>query len=151
MQRKSEVELLDDFRNRCRKHGFKVTPQRVLIYQELIKSSDHPSPEVLFKRIQKRAPNVSLDTVYRALGMFCDMGLVDRVDGFGEVKRFDPNQASHHHVRCSVCHAIMDFENADYDNLAVPQIVQKAYDIKRIRVTIEGLCEKCRQLTYKGR
>lgn len=76
MQRKSEVELLDDFRNRCREHGFKVTPQRVLIYQELVNSSDHPSPEVLFKRIREKAPDISLDTVYRALATFCNMGLV---------------------------------------------------------------------------
>ena len=151
MQQKPERELLDDFRNRCRERGFRITPQRVLIYRELIKSTDHPSPEVLYKRFQKRAPDVSLDTVYRTLGTFCDMGLVDRVDGFGAVKRFDPNQTLHHHARCSMCHKIIDFENADYDNLDVPQVVKGAYDIKRIRVTIEGLCEKCRQLTDEGR
>ena len=91
MQRKSEVELPDGFRNRCGEHGLKVTRQRVLIYQELIKSSDHPSPEVLSKRVHKKAPDISLDTVYGALATFYDMGLVDRVDGFGAVKRSDPN------------------------------------------------------------
>lgn len=87
-----QKELLARFRQRCREQGIKITPKRVLIYEELIRSKDHPSPEVLFKRVQVTVPRISLDTVYRTLATFHEMGLVDMVEGFALTKRFDPNQ-----------------------------------------------------------
>ena len=138
-----QKELLTSFRRRCREHGLKVTPKRVLIYEELIQSQDHPSPEMLFKRVQVRAPQISLDTVYRTLATFHDIGLVDMVEGFALTKRFDPNQDNHHHARCVRCQSILDFDNREYDQLKIPASIRKAFDVQRVRVTIEGLCRDC--------
>lgn len=143
MGTEKQKELLARFSQRCREHDLKVTPKRVLIYEELIRSKDHPSPEVLFKRVQTQAPQISLDTVYRTLATFHEIGLVDMVEGFALTKRFDPNQDNHHHARCTRCQAILDFDYQAYDKLEVPASVRKAFDIQRVRVTIEGLCRNC--------
>ena len=143
MRTDKQNELLTQFRARCREHGLKVTPKRVLIYEELIQSKDHPSPEMLFKRVQVQAPQISLDTVYRTLATFHEIGLVDMVEGFALTKRFDPNQDSHHHARCTRCQAILDFNSPDYDHLAIPAAIRKAFAVQRVRVTIEGLCRDC--------
>lgn len=145
-----QKELLASFRQRCQEHGLKVTPKRVLIYEELIQSKDHPSPEALFKRMQEKVPQISLDTVYRTLATFHDMGLVDMVEGFALTKRFDPNQDNHHHARCTRCQAILDFESPDYEHLKIPASIRKAFDVQRVRVTIEGLCQNCRSTENKG-
>ena len=144
------TDLLAGFRQRCREHGLKVTPKRVLIYEELVQSVDHPSPEVLFKRVQAKAPRVSLDTVYRTLATFHEMGLVDMVEGFSLTKRFDPNQQNHHHARCIRCQTILDFDSRDFDRLRVPPSIRRALDVQRVRVTVEGICQRCKQSTeYK--
>ncbi|MFC1761689.1 Fur family transcriptional regulator [Planctomycetota bacterium] len=145
-----QKELLASFRQRCREHGLKVTPKRVLIYEELVQSKDHPSPEALFKRVQVKAPKISPDTVYRTLATFHEMGLVDMVEGFALTKRFDPNQGNHHHARCTRCQAILDFESPDYDQLKIPVAIREGFDVQRVRVTIEGFCKKCQSQDGEG-
>ena len=139
------------FRQRCRTHGLKVTPKRMLIYEELIRSKDHPSPETLFKRVKTKSPEISQDTVYRTLATFHKMGLVDIVEGFALKKRFDPNQDNHHHARCTQCQSILDFDNRQYDQLKIPSEIRKVFDVHCVRVTIEGLCKKCQSVLNEER
>ncbi len=55
-------------------------------------------------------------------------------------------QDNHHHVRCIQCQAILDFDNRQYDQLKIPAAIQKDFDIRRVRVTIERLCKKCQSV-----
>ncbi len=134
----------EDFYKKCAEHGLKVTPQRVRIYEELTKAIDHPSADVLYKRVRKSLPNISFDTVYRTLLSFTEIGIVSLVEGYGEQKRFEPNGHQHHHFRCIKCHTIYDFENAAYDNIIIPEVVQKQGVVINKRVVLEGVCSKCK-------
>ena len=58
------------FEQLCRQAGLKVTPQRVEIYKELVRSSEHPSAEMLHRKVSKIFPNISLDTVNSELSHF---------------------------------------------------------------------------------
>ena len=53
------------FYMKCEEHGLKVTPQRVFIYEELLKATDHPSIDDIYQRVKRHLPNISFDTVYR--------------------------------------------------------------------------------------
>ncbi|MBC8317138.1 MAG: transcriptional repressor, partial [Desulfobulbaceae bacterium] len=64
---KSVQGKLRDFEKACRKANLKITHQRLEIFRELAKALDHPSAESLYKRLQKKLPTLSLDTVYRTL------------------------------------------------------------------------------------
>jgi Fur family transcriptional regulator, peroxide stress response regulator len=132
------------FQEKCAEHGLKVTPQRVRIYQELVKATDHPSADVLYQRVRKDLPNISFDTVYRTLLSFTEIGIVTLVEGYGEQKRFEPNGHQHHHFRCMKCHTIYDFENDAYDNIVVPEVVQRQGRVINKRVVLEGVCSKCK-------
>ncbi|NTU49391.1 MAG: transcriptional repressor [Desulfobulbaceae bacterium] len=132
------------FYEKCAEHGLKVTPQRVRIYEELVKAVDHPSADALYQRVRKDLPNISFDTVYRTLLSFTEIGIVSLVEGYGEQKRFEPNGHQHHHFRCMKCHTIYDFENDAYDNITVPEVVQKQGVVINKRVVLEGVCSKCK-------
>lgn len=132
------------FYAKCAEHGLKVTPQRVRIYEELMKADDHPSADVIFKRVRKDLSNISFDTVYRTLLSFTEIGIVSLVEGYGEQKRFEPNGHQHHHFRCMQCHTIYDFENEAYDNITVPEAVKKQGVVINKRVVLEGVCSKCK-------
>lgn len=134
----------DAFYEKCAENDLKITPQRVLIYEELIKAKDHPSADVLYKRVRKSLPNISFDTVYRTLLSFAEIGLVSLVEGYGEQKRFEPNLHQHHHFRCIKCYTIYDFKNDAYNDIAVPESVQKQGVIINKRVVLEGICSKCK-------
>ena len=142
---RNKQKLITMFRKKCKEHDLRVTPQRVMIYEELIKSQDHPSPEKLYNRLKKIFPELSFDTVYRTLSTFNQMGLVDLVDGFGTSMRYDPELEKHHHFRCRQCGKISDFNFKKYDELKVPLDIAKKCEIMKLQVTIEGLCEKCKK------
>ena len=114
-------ELLDSFKSRCQDNNLKITPQRTAIYQELLSALDHPSADIIYKRVRKKFPHISLDTVNRTVLTFADLGIVKVVEGYGKPKRFDPNTENHHHFQCIKCHTIIDFHNRVYDDLQIPR------------------------------
>ncbi|GBE02174.1 peroxide-responsive repressor PerR [bacterium BMS3Bbin06] len=88
-------------------------------------------------------PNISFDTVNRTLLTFARVGIVNIVEGFGDPKRFDPDNASHHHFRCLKCNNIIDFHSKSCDNVKVPEEIKGQFVVLRKRVCIEGICDQC--------
>ncbi len=136
-------EVKKMFYDKCAEKGLKITPQRSLIFDELSKATDHPTADAIYKRVRKSLSNISFDTVYRTLLSFTQLGIVNLVEGTGEQKRFEPNVHQHHHFRCIKCHTIYDFENDAYNDITVPEAVQKQGVIINKRVVLEGICSKC--------
>lgn len=131
------------FRRKSREFGLKITPQRVAVFQELLKAKDHPTADDIYKRIVKRIPNISFDTVNRTLSTFAAIGLTKVVEGYGQAKRYDPDMGAHHHFRCVRCACIIDFQNKDYDDIAVPAEIGERFTVTGKKVVLEGLCGKC--------
>lgn len=136
---------LSFFREKCKENNLKITPQRIVIYRELLKSKDHPNAEVLYERVKKVIPDISLDTVNRTLLTFARIGIVNIVEGNGEPRRFDPDTNNHHHFRCVNCKAIIDFDYKPYDDIIIPGAVKKRYSVLNKKVILEGYCDKCRK------
>jgi Fur family peroxide stress response transcriptional regulator len=120
-----------------------MTPQRMAIYEVLIDSDDHPCTEDVFERVRRFFPDIAIDTVYRTLTTFSEMGLTHIVEGYGEAKRYDPDTGPHHHFRCRYCNQIIDFQEPEFDNLKVPQTLKKKYTISNVKVVLEGICARC--------
>lgn len=123
----------------------KLTPQRLIIYDALIDSDEHPTADMIYARVRQSFPTISLDTIHRTLVTFCEMGVASMVEGTGSPRRFEGNLELHHHAYCVKCGKIVDFYNQDYDNLAVPPEIQQEFSILKKTVHLEGLCSACRQ------
>lgn len=136
-------ETMDIFYEKCRNHDLKITPQRISIYQELVRSADHPSADVIFRRLRNAYPNISLDTVNRTLLTFAEIGIAQVVEGYGEPKRYDQNIDRHHHFRCIQCKRIIDFYNEEMDNLKIPSVISKRFIVLNRKVILEGICDIC--------
>ncbi|HPB68395.1 MAG TPA: transcriptional repressor [Candidatus Omnitrophota bacterium] len=132
------------FQEACTRCGLKITPQRMVIFEELSKAKDHPSADELYKRVRKILPHISFDTVYRTLLSFSETGMVRLVEGYGEVKRFDPDLEDHHHLHCLRCQKIIDFCDQSYADLKIPAALKQTFDVVRKRVVFEGLCRDCK-------
>jgi len=145
MRLKAKNVPLDLFRKKCRENNLKMTPQRIVIYNELYKSKDHPHAEVLYKRVKTTIPDISLDTVNRTLLTFSKIGIVKNVEGYGEPRRYDPNIENHHHFRCIHCNSLIDFDFKPYDDIIIPGNLKKRFSILNRKVLLEGYCDKCRK------
>jgi Fur family peroxide stress response transcriptional regulator len=137
--------VLDFFCWKSKENGLKITPQRTAIFRELLNAKDHPTADDIHKRIARKIPNISFDTVNRTLLTFSKIGLIKVVEGYGQAKRYDPDLGIHHHFRCIRCGRIIDFQNKDYDDIAVPAEINKRFTVTSKKVVLEGLCDECRK------
>jgi Fur family peroxide stress response transcriptional regulator len=134
---------LERFEQVLREAGIRITHQRVEIFREMARSGDHPDAETLHKRVRRRLPSVSLDTVYRTLWLLTDRGLITTLGPSRERTRFDANLARHHHFVCDGCGLTQDFYSQDLEELALPAVVKEMGQIDRTMVEARGLCRKC--------
>lgn len=142
-------DRMKTFKARCREVGLKVTPQRMAVYKVLIRSKKHPSADMLYRKVRKVFPNISLDTVNRTLLTLAEIGVAFVVEGSGDVKRFDGNLKSHQHFKCTKCKKIIDFHHKPFDNIEVPAIIGEKYTVLRKTVYFEGICDICRKKAGK--
>ncbi len=136
-------EKMNAFQAKCREAGLKVTPQRMAVYKVLIESKRHPSAEMVFRKVRKVIPNISLDTVNRNLLTLARIGAASIVEGSGDVKRFDGCLETHQHFKCIKCRRIFDFHYKPFDNIAVPKNISRKFTVLRKTVYFEGICDLC--------
>jgi Fur family peroxide stress response transcriptional regulator len=140
-----KTESLNLFVSRCQENNLKITPQRTAIYKELLSAIDHPSADIIHKRVIKKFPHISLDTVNRTVLAFADLGIIKVVEGYGKPKRFDPDIDNHHHFQCVKCHKIIDFHNKTYDKIEIPNDIKNKLTVLNKKVVLEGICDKCKK------
>jgi Fur family peroxide stress response transcriptional regulator len=126
-----------------REAGVKLTQQRLEIYREVARSGDHPDIETVYKNLRKRMPSLSLDTVYRTMGLFVELGLVTTIRPLNARVRFDANTGVHHHFVCTRCGLARDFEDRAFDNLPVPAAARSIGIVSSRHVELRGLCPAC--------
>jgi len=143
---------LQHFERTCKGAGLKVTHQRLEIYRELLEAHDHPSAEILHKRLEKRLPTLSLDTVYRTMATFEELKLVHRVETIESQARFEAQTIRHHHFLCDTCGQPVDFSWPAFDKIQLPATLAELGAIDRTAVVVHGTCATCtREAQLKGR
>ena len=138
-----EEQQLKRFGDACREAGLKLTHQRLEIFSELARSSDHPSAEALHQRLRRKIPTLSLDTVYRALATFAQHGMIKKVETTESQARFEVTLHRHHHLICDTCNAIMDFQWPFVDEAALPEEVAGWGRVDNRNVVVYGTCKNC--------
>ncbi len=124
-----------------KKHGLKVTPQRVVILETLINSKIHPTAENIKEYIEKDYPNIALGTVYQVLETFCKKGIIKRVKTEDDIMRYDANLTDHHHLYNCETNEIIDYYDEDLTTLLKEYFAKKNINnflIKEIHLQING-------------
>ena len=146
------ARALEEFRRRCKERGLAFTFQRQVIYEAVVDSRDHPTPELIYEQVRRRIPSISLGTVYKNVKTFLDSGVLKEVTLHHRSLRLEANMTPHHHVVCSSCRAIYDIaqtavEPVQYSKREVPT----GFSIEGCRVEFVGLCQTCRATRPKSK
>jgi Fur family transcriptional regulator, peroxide stress response regulator len=136
-------EKMQRFETACKAAGLKLTHQRLEIFRELVRAKDHPAAETLHRRLQKRIPTLSLDTIYRTLASLEQHGLICRVNTMESQARFEADSGPHHHMVCTRCREIVDFQWDAFDDAELPGELSGWGRLTRRNVTLHGVCSKC--------
>lgn len=109
---------MDNFiRDKLKEKGLKVTPQRVAIYEAIIKLKNHPTAENIIDYIKINHPNISVGTVYKVLDSLTENNLLKKVKTERDIMRYDAVFSNHHHLYCSETDRIEDFEDEKLNEL----------------------------------
>lgn len=121
----------------------KLTPQRLEIFKELLSHKNHPSAEAIFKELRKRLPTISLDTVYRTLATFDEIGIIKKLNVSTARTLFDTNLDQHHHFICSQCKRVEDIYWPDFDDTSLPKSVLALGSVQERHLELHGICNQC--------
>jgi Fur family transcriptional regulator, peroxide stress response regulator len=140
---KLSKQHLEQLKQLCNEAGIKLTHQRLEIFKELMSDSDHPSAERIHKRLHEKLPTIAIDTVYRTLATFDELGLVKKLHIMNERTLFDTNLNIHHHFICTRCKKVEDIYWPDFDNTMLPEGVKGIGRAQSRHLEIHGVCNSC--------
>ncbi|HJL42239.1 MAG TPA: transcriptional repressor [Myxococcales bacterium LLY-WYZ-16_1] len=137
-------EALETLRDYVAKHGLKFTRQRELISEVFFKSGGHLKVEDLLERVREVDPQVSLATVYRTMKLLTECGLAEP-HRFGDGHtRYEPTEGDdehHDHIICSDCGRIVEFFNAQLEQLQEEIARSHGFRLKSHRMELYGTCQ----------
>lgn len=86
-----------DVEHILKKHGIQPTAQRVAVAEYVLYTVEHPSADRVWAGVQENFPMISRATVYNALNLFVEKGLLRALHLAPDSALFDPNTGRHHH------------------------------------------------------
>ena len=131
------------FRDLAWQRGLAATHQRHVVYEAVVASHGHRSPEQIYAAVRKRVPSISLATVYNNLRLFVEHGLLREVSPHASTLRVDGNLEPHHHLVCSRCKSVQDIEGEFVDFKRLSRHVPDGFDLTQPLVEVFGLCRRC--------
>ena len=140
--------MLSEIRNRLIEKGLRVTPQRVAIYDAILKLRSHPTADEIIAVIKKDQPHIATGTVYKVLDSLVENGLIVKVKTEKDIMRYDAITENHHHLYCAESNRIEDYFDKDLNELIGNYFEQKRipnFKIEDIKLQIIGKFTKNRQ------
>ena len=136
--------LESDIRERFRRSGYTLTSQRKAVLEALGESRGHPSAEDVYLLVKRKNPRVALGTVYQALGVLEEIGVIEAKHWSESPTRYDLNVGPHLDIRCLRCGEVSEVPGVRFENLEESIRAATLYEVTRTTVVVEGLCPVCR-------
>ena len=140
---------MEDLRQKLQERQHKMTPQRQIVLQIFL---DHPgehlSAEDVHGILRDNHSEIGLATVYRSLELLSDLGILQKME-FGdgcsryEVNAIDPDSHHHHHLICTKCGKVTEFEDDLLENLEQDIENKSGFRIMDHQVKFFGYCKEC--------
>lgn len=131
-----------DIAELLRANGYKVTPQRLAVYDAIDHNMTHPNAETIYQQLQPHYPSMSLATVYKTMEIFAKIGVVKILQCGEDAHRYDYNTSQHAHIRCVKCNIVFDVD-IDEASLAKQAEEQTGFAVSGVSLSFLGLCKQC--------
>jgi len=134
-----------------RTKGFKMTPQRELIFRSFFEMNRHVSVDELYDRVRQQDTTVGYATVWRNMKVICEVGLAQEVNVGDGVTRYDRvTDAPHGHLYCLKCRSLTEFDGGKVMDLLSAVAKDQDFSSEGFKVEIQGYCRKCREAMDRG-
>ena len=105
------------------------------------------SAQEIHERLRKTGSDAGIASVYRALDLLHEMGLVQRVEFESGGARFEPvvpGGEHHHHAVCDRCGRVTPFEDEDLERQLERLAGRLEHSMRGHDLVIRGKCSRCR-------
>ena len=127
-----------------RKHGLQVTAQRLAVLRA-VANSPHRTADDVAEVVRAEIGAISRQTVYDALGVLADNGLIRRIQPAGSAARFEDRVGdNHHHLICRQCGTVVDVDCAVGDRPCLTAAADAGFEVDEAEVIYWGRCPTCR-------
>lgn len=125
--------------------GYKMTPQRELVFRSFFELGEHVSVDELFDRVKLIDESVGYSTVWRNLKLICEVGLAREVNVGDGVTRYDRvTRQPHGHFYCVSCKSLEEFDLNEIAGRLTRVASAEKFETESFKVEIEGVCQSCR-------
>lgn len=130
---------------KLRENGYKVTPQRLAIYDVLEKNDEHPSAEVIYKKLRPKYPSMSFATVYKTVEILNKIDVIQILNTGEDSNRYDANVSKHYHIQCTECGKIENIEATEIPGAQESIVKNTGYSLSGEQVYFYGVCPMCQR------
>ena len=143
MQEDTSGVLEPDIREKLRRAGYTLTSQRRAVLEALSEAGGHPSAEDVYLIVKRKNPRVALGTVYQALSVLEEIGLIEAKRWSETPVRYDLNTNPHPDIRCTKCGEVAEIPGIELEDFALRIRENTPYEVTNASLIIEGICPDC--------
>ncbi len=123
--------------------GYRITPQRQLVL-DAVTTLRHGTPDEICAEVQRHASGVNLSTVYRALELLEELGMVTHTHlGHGSPTYHAATDHAHLHLVCRECGAVTETGASAADSLVAALAARHGFETDVAHFSIYGRCQGC--------
>jgi Fur family ferric uptake transcriptional regulator len=132
-------------RETIRKAGYRLTPQRVAVWEAVRRGGRHRTAEEIAADVQQTLPEVNVSTVYRTLELLVGLELVQETRLAGVATYYEVAPAPvHHHFVCEGCGTVGHLDDGLLEPVRRELLDADGFLVSEARMTVFGLCRDCR-------
>jgi Fur family transcriptional regulator, stress-responsive regulator len=126
-----------------RQHGIQVTAQRLAVLRA-VSAQPHITADAVAEVVRAEIGAISRQSVYDALGVLVEKGLLRRIQPVGSAARFENRVGdNHHHLICRICGRVVDVDCAVGSAPCLTAADDQGFEIDEAEVAYWGRCPEC--------
>ncbi|MCK5055139.1 MAG: transcriptional repressor [Candidatus Aminicenantes bacterium] len=136
--------MITKMENAC-KHlktrGIKPSYQRIKIFEYLLRNRNHPTVDMIYRKLVPRIPTLSKTTVYNTLNLFIEKEIASIIIIEENETRYDADTSVHGHFKCRKCTKVYDLD-IDLSKIDIPMLAE--HSVTEHHFYFKGICKNCR-------
>lgn len=125
-------------------HGYRVTPQRLIVLDAVCEVGGHATIGAITARVKMLDPTIDLSTIYRALDVWVEVGLVVVSDMGEQGKVYKiAGESTHHHLICQSCGKVLTIRAEELDPMFNYLQAQYGFTVRADHLSLPGICRDC--------
>jgi Fur family ferric uptake transcriptional regulator len=130
-----------------RRHGVQVTAQRLAVLRAVC-GNPHGTADAVAEAARGEIGAISRQSVYDALGLLADKGVIRRIQPAGSPARYEDRVGdNHHHLICRSCGRMADVDCALGAAPCLAPADSLGFEISEADVIYWGRCPECAERT----